>query len=43
MPTPWTGFFKRIRSTRWARYDSWLYGPLFLLLGTSLIAVALGY
>jgi hypothetical protein len=43
VPTPWTGFFKRIRSTRWARYDSWLYSPLFLLLGASLIAIASGY
>src|SRR5689334_21639600 len=29
VPTPWTGFFKRIRATRWARYDLWLYCPLF--------------
>ncbi|HYI47012.1 MAG TPA: DUF3995 domain-containing protein [Allosphingosinicella sp.] len=43
VPTQWTGFFKRIRSTRWARYDSRLYCPLFLLLGTALVAVALGY
>ncbi len=43
VPTPWTGFFKRIRTTRWARYDTWLYSPLFLLLGGGLIAVALGY
>ncbi len=43
VPTPRTGFFKRIRSTRWARYDSWLYCPLFLLLGAALVAVALGY
>lgn len=43
VPTKWTGFFKRIRSTRWARYDTRLYCPLFLLLGTALIAVALGY
>lgn len=43
VPTPWTGFFKRIRSTRWARYDSWLYSPLFLLLGASLIAISSGY
>ena len=42
VPTPWTGFFKRIRSTRWARFDSWLYSPLFLQLGASLVAVALG-
>lgn len=43
VPTTWTGFFKRIRSTRWARYDSLLYCPLFLLLGAALVAVALGY
>jgi len=43
VPTPWTGFFKRIRSTRWARYDTRFYSPLFLLLGASLIAVAWGY
>ena len=42
LPTPWTGFFKRIRTTRWARFDSWVYSPLFLLLGATLIAVALG-
>jgi len=41
-PTRWTGFFKKIRSTRWARFDSWLYCPLFLLLGAALVAVALG-
>ena len=43
VPTPWTGFFKRIRSTRWARFDTRLYSPLFLLLGAALVAVALGY
>jgi hypothetical protein len=41
VPTPWTGFFKRIRSTRWARYDSFLYSPLFLLLGAALLVIAL--
>jgi hypothetical protein len=41
VPTPWTGFFKRIRTTRWARYDSWLYSPLFLLLGAALLVLAL--
>lgn len=41
VPTPWTGFFKWIRRTRWARYDTWLYSPLFLLLGLSLLAIAL--
>ena len=42
VPTPWTGFFKRIRTTRWARYDTWLYSPLFLLLGAALLVIALG-
>jgi hypothetical protein len=42
VPTPWTGFLKRIRTTRWARYDSWLYSPLFLLLGAALLVIALG-
>ena len=41
VPTPWTGFFKRIRTTRWARYDSWLYSPLFLLLGSALLVISL--
>lgn len=43
VPTPWTGFFKRIRTTRWARYDTWLYSPLFLLLGTALLVIALAH
>lgn len=42
VPTPWTGFFKRIRSTRWARYDTWLYSPLCLTLGAALLAIARG-
>ncbi len=33
VPNPYVGFFKTIRSTRWARYDTRLYSPLFLLLG----------
>jgi hypothetical protein len=41
VPTPWTGFFKRIRTTRWARYDTWLYSPLILLLGLALLLIAL--
>lgn len=40
VPTRWTGFFKTIRTTRWAKYDTWLYSPLFLALGLSLVAVA---
>lgn len=43
VPTPWTGFFKGIRTTRWARFDTWLYSPLFLLLGAALLAIAGGY
>lgn len=39
--TRWTGFFKRIRTTRWARYDTFLYSPLFLLLGAALLVIAL--
>jgi len=27
VPTPWTGFFKFTRSTRWARHDRRLYSP----------------
>ena len=42
VPTPWTGFFKRIRTTRWARYDTWLYSPLFLLLGVALLLIVRG-
>jgi hypothetical protein len=33
VPNRYVGFFKRLRSTRWARYDTRLYSPLFLLLG----------
>lgn len=40
LPTPWTGFFKRIRDTRWARYDSFLYSPLCLVLGFALLVIA---
>jgi len=41
VPTPWTGFFKRIRTTRWVRCDTRLYSPLFLLLGGALLVIAL--
>jgi hypothetical protein len=40
VPNRYVGFFKRLRSTRWARYDTRLYSPLFLTLGLCLIAVA---
>jgi hypothetical protein len=40
VPNRYVGFFKRLRSTRWARYDTRLYSPLFLMLGLCLILVA---
>jgi hypothetical protein len=33
IPNPYVGFFKGLRTTRWARYDTRLYSPLFLVLG----------
>lgn len=36
----YVGFFKAIRSTRFAKYDSWLYSPLSLLLGVGLALLA---
>jgi hypothetical protein len=41
VPNRYVGFFKSLRGTRWARYDTRLYSPLFLLLGLLLIAEAL--
>jgi hypothetical protein len=38
VPNRYIGFFKSLRSTRWARYDTRLYSPLFLLLGLLLVA-----
>jgi len=32
----YVGFFKKIRSTPFARYDTWFYCPLFLFLSISL-------
>ena len=37
----YVGLFKSIRTTRFAKYDTWLYSPLCLLLALSLIGVAL--
>ena len=36
----YVGFFKTLRTTRWARYDTRLYCPLFFLLGVSLLYLA---
>jgi len=33
LPNRYVGFLKTLRSTRWARYDTRLYSPLFLALG----------
>ncbi len=40
VPNRYVGFFKTLRTTRWARRDTRLYSPLFLILGVALIAVA---
>ena len=37
----YVGLFKSIRTTRFAKYDTWLYSPLCLLLALSLMGVAL--
>ncbi|MGK2859158.1 MAG: DUF3995 domain-containing protein [Thermoanaerobaculia bacterium] len=36
------GFFKRVRGTPFATWDSWLYSPLCLLIGTGFLAIARG-
>ncbi|HZF94141.1 MAG TPA: DUF3995 domain-containing protein [Allosphingosinicella sp.] len=37
VPNRYVGFFKSIRTTRWAKYDTRLYSPLFLALGLLLV------
>ena len=39
VPNRYVGFFKSLRTTRWARWDTRLYSPLFLILGVALIVV----
>ncbi|HEX8379567.1 MAG TPA: DUF3995 domain-containing protein [Allosphingosinicella sp.] len=41
VPNRYVGFFKSLRATRWALYDTRLYSPLFLLLGLLLLGSAL--
>jgi hypothetical protein len=36
----YVGFFKRARTTRFARFDTWLYSPLTLALGSGAAVVA---
>ena len=40
VPNRFVGFFKSLRGTRWAKYDTRLYCPLFLLLGALVLAQA---
>ena len=41
VPNRYVGFFKTLRSTRWAKYDTRFYSPLFLILGLLILAQAL--
>ena len=41
VPNRYVGFFKSLRTTRWAKYDTRLYTPLFLVLGLLLLASTL--
>ena len=41
VPNRYVGFFKSLHGTRWARFDTRLYSPLFLLLGLLLLASAM--
>lgn len=41
VPNRYVGFFKSLRTTRWARFDTRLYSPLFLALGLLLVLHAL--
>jgi hypothetical protein len=41
VPNRYVGFFKSLRGTRWARFDTRLYSPLFLLLALLLAWIAL--
>jgi hypothetical protein len=41
VPNRYVGFFKQLRTTRWAKYDTLLYSPLFLVLGLLILLQAL--
>lgn len=41
VPNRYVGFFKSLTTTRWAKYDTRLYSPLFLLLGLLILRQAL--
>jgi hypothetical protein len=42
VPNRYVGLFKSLRTTRWARYDTRLYSPLFLILGLLILWQVLG-
>jgi hypothetical protein len=42
IPNRYVGFFKTLRTTRWAKYDTRLYSPLFLILGLLIVWLAKG-
>jgi uncharacterized protein DUF3995 len=39
----WAGFFKSVRNTTFARWDTWLYTPLCLVLGGGALWLAFGF
>ena len=39
----WVGFFKSVRNTAFALWDTWLYSPLCLVLGLSTLWLAFGF
>jgi hypothetical protein len=41
VPNRYVGFFKSLRTTRWAKFDTRLYSPLFLLLGLLILGQTL--
>ncbi len=42
VPNRYVGFFKAVRNTRWAKYDTRLYSPLFLVLGLLIVWQSVG-
>ncbi|MBR9884050.1 MAG: DUF3995 domain-containing protein [Oceanospirillales bacterium] len=40
--TRYVGFLKRVKGTRFARYDTWLYSPFCLLAGLAFLHLAWG-
>ena len=38
----YVGFFKKVRGSRFARLDTWVYSPLCVLLSAGVLAVAAG-